>query len=92
MTDWWAATADGIEVRVRATPGGRRSEVLGVAEGRLRVRVAAPAVEGKANAELVRFLAALLGVRRQAVRLVSGEHARDKRLHVTGLREPPPLG
>ena len=74
---------------VRVTTGARRSEVLGAVDGRLRVRVAAPAVEGKANLELQRTIAARFGVRRAAVTLVRGERAREKTLRVAGITEPP---
>lgn len=86
---WWEARDDGITLAVRVTTGGARSQVIGVAEGRLRVRVAARAVEGQANAELVRYLAERLGVRRSAVTIVRGERAREKTVHVTGVTAPP---
>jgi uncharacterized protein len=72
---------------VWASPGARRSEITGVADGRLRVRLAAPAHEGKANAELVRFLAASLQVPRSAVSLVAGAGARRKLVRVHGVTE-----
>ena len=86
---WWSTTDDGITLRVRATPGAKRSEVVGVVEGRLRLRIHAPAVEGKANAELIRFLAAWAGVRASAVTIVRGEHAREKAVRLRGLDAPP---
>jgi uncharacterized protein (TIGR00251 family) len=91
MPDWWAPDGYGITLQVRATPGAKRSEVVGVVEGRLRVRVRAPAVEGKANVELVRQLAAWVGVRRSAVTITRGEHAREKSVHVVGISAPPLL-
>ena len=57
---------------------------------RLRVRIAAPAVEGKANVELQRMIAKLFGVRRSAVLLVRGKRSREKTLWVAGISEPPP--
>ena len=86
---WWSPTDDSITVLVRATPGAKRSEVVGVVEGRLRLRIHAPAVEGKANAELIRFLAAWTGLRGSAVTIVRGEHAREKTVHLRGLDAPP---
>ena len=68
-----------------AVPGAARSEVVGSADDHLRVRLAAPAVEGRANKELVRFLAERLGVRRADVRISAGSSGRRKRLVVTGL-------
>jgi uncharacterized protein len=89
---WWAPVdgGGGITVAVRVTPGARRSEVLDVAGGRLRVRVAAPAVEGKANAELERFLADVFGVRRTAVAVVRGGRGREKTVRIDGVEGPPP--
>jgi uncharacterized protein (TIGR00251 family) len=70
---------------VWASPGARRSELAGVAEGRLRLRLAAPAHEGRANAELVRFLAGLLDVPRSAVTVAAGASSRRKLVRVGGL-------
>lgn len=69
---------------VWATPGAARSEVTGVAEGRLRLRLAAPAREGRANAELIRLLAQTLGVRRRDVEVVRGAQGRRKTIRVAG--------
>lgn len=67
------------------TPGARRSEVIGVVDDRLRVRLAAPAHEGRANDELVRLLARALGVRRDDVRVTAGGRSRRKLLSVRGV-------
>ena len=79
---------DGVELAVRLTPRGGAPRVEGVADadGRpcLKVRVAAPPVDGAANAELVAFLARSLGLPRSAVTLVAGDRARVKRLHLRG--------
>lgn len=70
------------------TPGARRSELVGVADGRLRVRLAAPPREGRANDELIRFLAATLGVPRRNVVLVAGDRSRGKLVHLSGVTQP----
>ena len=70
------------------TPGAQRSEVIGVADDRLRVRLAARAIEGRANDELIRFLARELGVRRDDITLVAGAKSRRKLLHLTGVTLP----
>jgi hypothetical protein len=57
---------------------------------RLRLRVAAPATEGKANAAVERFVAGLFGVRRSAVTIVRGARSRDKAVRVAGVDRPPP--
>lgn len=86
---WWTRTDDGIELTVRVVPGARRSEIADVADAHLRVRINAPAVDGKANAELRRFLAEWCGVRPSAVDVVSGDRGRMKRVRVVGVYAPP---
>jgi uncharacterized protein len=70
------------------TPGAHRSEIAGVADDRLRVRLAAPAREGRANDELVRFLSRELGLRRDDVTVLAGGKSRRKLLHLRGVTLP----
>ena len=74
-----------MSLAVWVTPGAPRSEVAGVADGRLRLRLAAPAREGKANAELVRLVARTLGVPRRHVDLATDATGRRKLLRVHGV-------
>jgi uncharacterized protein len=70
---------------VHVAPRARRTEVTGRHGDGIRVKVAAPPVDGAANAELTRFLAERLGVPRGAVTIVSGVSARRKIVQVAGL-------
>lgn len=72
-------------IPVRLTPRGGADRVDGVADGVLRVRVAAPAVDGAANRALLRLLADELDVARGAVRLAVGETSRTKVVEVEGV-------
>ena len=74
---------------VRAVPGARRSEVADASGAVLRIRIAAPAVEGKANDELRSFVAGLFGTRRSAVTIVQGDRGRNKVVRVEGVEAPP---
>lgn len=65
-------------INVRVVPGARRSEVVGETDGVWRVRVAAPAVDGKANRELLRVLAEHFGVKPRDIAIVRGDHSRTK--------------
>jgi uncharacterized protein (TIGR00251 family) len=85
----WAVDGDAIRLAVRLTPRARRDEiagVIGVGAGRLAlaVRLAAPPVEGAANAALIALLARTLGLPRSAVAIVSGEKARLKIVRLQG--------
>lgn len=66
-------------------PRARRTEVAGLHGDAIRVRLAAPPVDGAANDELVRFLAERLGVARRAVRIVAGATARRKVVEIDGV-------
>lgn len=72
-------------IPVRAVPNAKRSAVAGRHGDAFKVRVQAPAVDGKANAALLAFLAGTLGVKGSAVRLVSGTSSRDKVVEIAGL-------
>lgn len=76
-----------VTVAIQTTPNAPRSEIIGWMGERLKVKVKAPAVEGKANAELVRFLAAHFGVRPNAVTILRGDTARLKVVRIDGLEE-----
>ena len=69
---------------VRVVARASRSEVAGEHEGALRVRVAAPPVEGAANAELARTLSRALGVPMRAVEIKSGHASKTKLVRVAG--------
>ncbi|HEX4546602.1 MAG TPA: DUF167 domain-containing protein [Candidatus Acidoferrum sp.] len=70
---------------VRAQPRGRKDEIAGEMGGALKVRLCAPAVENQANDALVEFLAGLLKTPKAAVRILSGERSRTKRLEIRGV-------
>lgn len=78
-------TPAGIEIDVRVVPRAGRSGVDGVRDGRLLVRLSAPPVDGAANEALIELLARLLDCPKRAVRLVSGERSRSKRVAVDGV-------
>jgi uncharacterized protein len=75
---------DGATLRVRVVPGARATALAGEHGGALRVRVAAPPVEGKANTALLAFLAGLLGLRARDLRIETGTAARDKLVVIRG--------
>jgi uncharacterized protein (TIGR00251 family) len=82
------AAPGAVRLSVRVSPGASASAIVGrMADGRLKVRVAAPAEGGRANAALVALLAERLGVARRAVVLVAGRGARDKIVEVTAPAE-----
>ncbi len=74
-----------MKLRIRLTPNASRDEVTGrTDDGVWRVKVQSPPVEGAANKRLVIFLADRLGVSKSSVKIVGGEHSREKTVEVDG--------
>ena len=78
-------TPGGVELDVRVIPRARKTTLDGVRDDALLVRVAAAPLEGAANDILVEYIAGILRLPRRAVRLVSGERSRRKRLAIDGV-------
>lgn len=74
-----------VVVSVRLQPRASRDEVVGEMDGALKIRVQAPAVEGRANEGLIDFLAELLNLPKSAVRILSGDTSRIKRVEIRGV-------
>lgn len=90
MPDWFRVEADGtVHVCVHAQPGARKTEVAGLHGQSLKIRLAAPALEDRANDALVAFLAECFGVPRRSVSLVAGTRSREKRLAIRGSSRDP---
>ncbi|NNB92133.1 DUF167 domain-containing protein [Corallococcus exiguus] len=82
---WLKAVQTGVELTVLVQPRASRTRVVGEHDGQLKIQLAAPPVDGEANAALVEFIAKTLGVPRRQVTLVAGDTSRRKRLRVEGV-------
>ncbi len=86
-----------MKIALKVTPGARKNEILGWEDdypqiGRvLRVKIAAPPVEGKANKEIVTFMAKTLGIPKSAVELLHGSTGRIKLIQVPDEADLSPL-
>ncbi|HSP62872.1 MAG TPA: DUF167 domain-containing protein [Pyrinomonadaceae bacterium] len=74
----------GLTFAVRIVPRASRSEIVGEHDGALRVRIAAPPVDGAANRELVRTLAKIFKLPQNAVEIVSGAKSKSKTVRIRG--------
>ena len=72
----------GITFAVRIVPRASASEIVGEHDGALKIRIAAPPVEGAANRELIRFLAKSLKVNQSAVKIISGAGSKNKTVRI----------
>ena len=85
MSDWLRVAADGrITLTLHIQPGAKKTEVAGLHGEALKIRLAAPPVDGKANEALLRFVVETLGLPKSAVSLKSGQTSRRKVLEISG--------
>lgn len=81
---WLRRAADGsVTLTLHIQPGAKQTGFAGPHGEAMKIRLAAPPVDGKANAALCAFLATFCGVPKAAVELVSGDTARAKRVRIT---------
>jgi uncharacterized protein (TIGR00251 family) len=78
-------TDSGATFSVRVQPRASRSGIAGETDGALRIRLAAPPVDGEANEELVNFLAKLLDIPRRQIEIISGQRSKNKVVRVSGI-------
>jgi uncharacterized protein (TIGR00251 family) len=84
-----SSSSDALVLKLHVQPGAKRTEVAGVHGDAIKIRLAAPPVEGKANDALRRFLADAFGVPLRNVELVRGERSREKVVRIAApVRRP----
>jgi len=89
MKPWLVCSGDTVRLVLHVQPGARKTEVAGEHGDCLKIRLAAPPVDGKANAVLLAWLADCFGVGKRAVVLQSGDKSRHKVVVVaSSLTEP----
>lgn len=82
-----AKGAQHCRLMIKATPNASRSEVVGWVGEALKIRLKAPPVDGKANAELIRFLAKALGLPKTSIAIVAGTNSRQKQVILEGVSD-----
>ncbi|MDR0249747.1 MAG: DUF167 domain-containing protein [Burkholderiales bacterium] len=79
---WWREEGGDLVLTLHVQPGAKQTEIQGRYDGALKVRLARPPVDGKANQELRRFLADAFGVGLRAVTLEHGQSSRHKTVRI----------
>jgi uncharacterized protein len=78
MNNCFRVDGDNLRLEIKAVPGASKTELAGIKDGRLRIRLAAAPEDGKANAELLNFLSKTFDCPKRDLRLISGEKSRLK--------------
>lgn len=92
MPAWIREEGDAVVLHLHVQPNAKRTEVAGAHGDALKVRLAAPPVDGKANEALIAFLAEAFGVPARQVEVLSGHASRSKRLRIAHPAKRPDAG
>lgn len=84
MADWYRRDGEELLLVLHVQPGAKRSEVAGLHGAALKIRLAAPPIEGRANEALLRFVADRFKVPLRSVELKQGAQSRHKTLRISG--------
>lgn len=77
-------TAEGLDVPLHVQPRARRTELVGIHNGALKLKVSAPPVDDAANRAVVEFFSELMGIPRSRIQIIAGLKSRDKVLRIAG--------
>jgi len=86
---WYRRNGDVLTLTLHVQPGAKRSEVAGLHGDALKIRLAAPPIEGRANEALLKFIAESFGVPLRQVELKQGGQSRHKVVAITGSKIEP---
>lgn len=89
MSAWYRRSGDVITLTLHIQPGAKRTDVAGLHGEALKIRLAAPPIEGRANEALLKFIAESFGVPVRQVELKQGGQSRHKVVAVTGSKVDP---
>lgn len=89
MAEWFRRNGEVITLTLHIQPGAKRSELAGLHGEALKIRLAAPPVEGRANEALLKFIAGLFDVPVRQVELKQGGQSRHKVVAITGSKVDP---
>lgn len=78
-------TRTGVSIQVRVVPRAARTELAGIEQGTLKIRISAPPIGGRANGEVVSFLAKVIGISPSQIAIASGEKSRNKRVEIRNI-------
>lgn len=79
------STPNGCRIQIHAAPRASKTRIVGLHDGRVKIQIAAPPVDGAANIELIKFLAAALNLPKSDLTLVTGDSGKRKVVDVRGL-------
>lgn len=89
MSAWYGLEGEALLLTLHVQPGAKQSEIAGLHDDALKIRLAAPPVDGRANEALLQFIAKCFAVAPRNVELVRGSQSRHKVVKVSGSKIEP---
>ena len=89
MSEWYRRNGEVLTLTLHVQPGAKRTDVAGLHGEALKIRLAAPPIEGRANEALLKFIAEAFGVPLRQVELKQGGQSRHKVVAITGSKVEP---
>ena len=89
MNNWYRWDGEALHLMLHIQPRASRDEICGPHGDRLKIRITAPPIDGRANSHLCRFLATQFGVAQSSVSLLSGGSGREKQVRIDGPQRLP---
>lgn len=89
MSEWYRRNGDILTLTLHVQPGAKRTNAAGLHGDALKIRLAAPPIEGRANEALLKFIAESFDVTLRQVELIQGVQSRQKVVAITGSRIEP---
>lgn len=77
---WLNKTKDGFVIKIHVVPNSSKTQVIGEHGDRLKVKIKAPPVDGKANAEVIEFFSKFFGLKKNQVEIIVGETSKSKNI------------
>lgn len=87
MFTWYEHTPEGIRLHIRVIPNAAKNEMVGVLNGRVKIKLHSPPMDGRANTELLNFLAEVLHIPKSRLMITKGKRGREKTVLVHGITE-----
>lgn len=81
--NWLSRDAESLQINVRIIPRASRDQVVGISQDRLKLKITAAPVDGKANDALIRYLSDLFGVAKSRIDIVRGHRGREKTVRIS---------
>lgn len=82
---WLIEKPNEIILSIHAQPGAKRSNIVGLYGDKLKIAIATPPVDGKANKALIAYIAKILEIPKSKLKIISGESSREKRIRIHGI-------